>query len=112
MPAPNVAAWPSVSEPARGYHFQNADEAARAWDSAADDLDVARAVLATSYRTLSDILAMERAGNRRRLVLETLAEMLNGLVDLDANTTLPAIERQQEAEEWAQSTAGRKAVAR
>lgn len=112
MPIVTVAAWPAVSEPALGFHFATAAEAARAYDPAAYELAYARSMMRMTFNAIHTQYETERATTRRPALLASLAEILNGLVDLDANTGLWAIERQQEAEAWADSAAGRRAVAR
>jgi len=98
-PAP--AAWPEIGEPQQGFYFTRVGEAYEAFDAKAWALQAARKVLQDAHAKLHEMLHAElRHRLPENVFTRTVAGVMAGLVDLDADTTKHVIERQNEAQDW------------
>jgi hypothetical protein len=110
---PQPAPWPALAPVDRGYYFSHVGEAYDALDPRAAALDCARRVLERAYRELGQMLECE---TRHRLpettFARTVAEMMAGLLDVDADTAKHVLERQEEAADWVSDPAQKRDLAR
>lgn len=98
-PAP--APWPPLAQVDLGYYFSSVGEAYHAYDAKAPGLACARRVLEEAYAKLGSMLEAERRHRLPETIFaRTVAGIMAGLLDLDADTTKHVLERQEEAAEW------------
>ena len=110
---PTPTPWPLTSAPQQGFYFTRVGEAYEAFDAKAWALQAARKVLQDAHAKLHEMLHAELRHRLPATVFtETVAEVMAGLVDLDADTTKLVIERQDEAQDWIEDPRHKRELAR
>lgn len=93
--APHVAPWPRLEAPEQGFYFASAAEAHDAYEPRMTEIEEAREILRGAYAMILSLLPGASPLMRREL-----AAVVNGLVDLDSDTTRHVLDRQAEARDW------------
>lgn len=93
--------WPALARPYPGEHFSTKHEAIAKTPVSTGALDIIRDRIEGLFNQVRDRAEfLLTHGHADSVELSVLREVLEGLLDLDSNTTKWVLEQQAEAEEW------------